>query len=189
MNAHVAAPLASDRGDLASDEARADDVDRPASTQQPAQPVRVRKLAQIRRIIEPGKHSRVRSGRDAKAVPIHCLAALEEEGSTLDAQLHDTLAEHQLDLELPILLRRPQRQPVAGNGARQITLAQVWPLVRKLSLRPDQRDLAVKARVAKPGRHRVPGPASADDSRFRSSSRSARSDQNRYPPSSPTANP
>jgi len=53
------------------------------------------------------------------------------------------------------------------------------PLVRQMLLAADQRDVTLKAAVAKAGRHRVAGWAGADDYCLRSSRRSWRSDQAR----------
>ena len=57
-----------------------------------------------------------------------------------------------------------------------------------MRLAAEQRDLATKARVSKARRDRVARRARADDYCFRSSLRSVRSDQTRYPPSTATPN-
>jgi hypothetical protein len=57
-----------------------------------------------------------------------------------------------------------------------------------MRLGADERDLPLVIRVAKARRDRVAGRAGADDYGLRSRSRSLRSDQTRYPPSTAAAN-
>jgi len=61
------------------------------------------------------------------------------------------------------------------------------PLVRELGLGADQQDGAAKASVAQTRRDGVSGRPRADDYCFRVSSRTRRSDQARYPPSTAIA--
>jgi len=53
-----------------------------------------------------------------------------------------------VDVELPVLRLRPQRQPFSRELAQEIFLAQVGTLVGELRLGADQRDAAAKAAVA-----------------------------------------
>jgi hypothetical protein len=80
------------------------------------------------------------------------------------------------------LLGRPQSQLLARNGAQQIALGKVRPLIGQLWLRAYKLNLAGKTGVSQAGRNRVTGRATADDQRsgrFLSSSRKRRRDQTR----------
>ena len=97
-----------------------------------------------------------------------------------DADVEDPLAKFEIDVELLILLGRTKAEFVPGYRSRQVSLRKVRPLVWKLWLGADQRDLSGKATVAQPRADRVSGGTAADDYRLaRSSSRSRRRDQTR----------
>lgn len=98
----------------------------------------------------------------------------------VQADVENTLAQLDVDLELPVLQRRAKTEPVARNGACEVTLRQMRALVRQLALGADEDDRALELRVSESGGDGVTGRAAADDYRLgRSSSRRVRSDQNR----------
>ena len=69
----------------------------------------------------------------------------------------------QLDCKLPILLAWSQAESVRRNGPEEVTLGEMRPLVGRLGLRPDQRDLPLESRVTKTRRHSIAGGSAADD--------------------------
>jgi hypothetical protein len=98
-----------------------------------------------------------------------------------EADVDHSLAKQELNTELAILLERPQAETVRRHGAEEVTLGEMRPLIGPHVLRPDQRDLALEARVTKSRRDGIPGWTAAGDYRScgRSSSRRRRSDQYR----------
>ena len=98
----------------------------------------------------------------------------------LETEINHALPEPQIDPEVSILPSRSQWQLFARNGAEQVALAQVWPLVRRLGLRAYESYASLEATVPQSGGDRISCGASADDyGAWRSSSRSLRSDQTR----------
>ena len=107
----------------------------------------------------------------------------------VEADIENAPAKRKIDRELPVLLWRPEWELLSRHGSCEVALGQVWTFVRQRRLRTDQHDLAAKASVAESCGDRVSCRPAADDYCFgRSSSRSRRRDQNRYPPSTATAN-
>ena len=100
----------------------------------------------------------------------------------LDTEVRDSLAQAQLDVQLAVLLGRPQAEPLPRDRAQQIALRQVGSLVRQLRLRAYQLDVACEPAVPQAGGNRVTSRAPADDQgsgRFLSSSRRRSRDQAR----------
>lgn len=100
----------------------------------------------------------------------------------LNSEIDYSLADPQRDIQLAVLLGRPQCQLFPGNRAQQVALREVWPLVGQLGLCANQLDLPRKTRVPQTSGNGVTGRAAADDQgsgRFPSSSRKRSSDQAR----------
>ena len=100
----------------------------------------------------------------------------------LNSEIDYALAHPQRDTQLAVLLDGPQCQLLSCNGAQQVALGEVWPLVRQLGLCANQLDLARKTRVPQTSGNGITGRAAADDQgsgRFPSSSRKRSSDQAR----------
>src|SRR5579859_5370797 len=108
----------------------------------------------------------------------------------IEADVRDALAKQELDAELAILLEGTQAESIRRHSVEEVALREMRPLVRRLVLRANQRDLAPEAGITKTGRHRIAGGPGADDycSFGRSSFRRRRIDQYRKPPSTATAN-
>ena len=100
----------------------------------------------------------------------------------LNSEIDNSLAHPQHDIQLAVLLDRPQSQLLSGNRAQQVALREVWPLVGQFGLCANQLDLARETRVPQTSGNGVTGRAAADDKgsgRFPSSSRKRSSDQAR----------
>src|SRR3989442_11191460 len=175
-------------GDLASDESRADDVEGETVFDPAAQGLGRGQLAQVEDAFETGEAPGVRARGDAQQVPADRLAAFQQHPPGGHAEVEHPVAKLEVDLQLAVLLRGSERKASRRHRPREEALRKMRPLVWQILLAADQHDLTLKAGVAKTGRDGVAGRAGANDYCLRSSRRSLRSDQARYPPRSATPN-
>ena len=104
-----------------------------------------------------------------------------------EVELRDPHAQQELDAELVVLVARPQTQACERHRSEQEALREMRPLVWEFRFGANEQDVALKAGVAQTRCHGVAGGAAADDYCLRMSSRTRRSDQARYPPSTTMA--
>ncbi|OLD92616.1 MAG: hypothetical protein AUG84_00870 [Chloroflexi bacterium 13_1_20CM_4_66_7] len=103
-DSYLAFFLARHGSHLAADESRADDVQRLRAIDQSPKLCRGRQLAEIDGTLEARQRACPRAGRDAKHVPGDLSSTLENRAPLLHSKVDDANAEHELDLQLPVLL-------------------------------------------------------------------------------------